>query len=60
MPPKENKTADKKAYQAEYRKNHPKSKEEQNKYMKKYIFLHANYIIMHYIKITEMYLFVLT
>ena len=37
MPPKENKTADKKAYQAEYRKNHPKSKEEQNEYMKKYI-----------------------
>ena len=37
MPPKENKTADKKAYQAQYRKDHPKSKEQQNEYMKKYI-----------------------
>ena len=34
---KEKKTADKKAYAAEYRKNHPKSKEEQKSYMKKYI-----------------------
>jgi hypothetical protein len=37
MHPKENKTADKKAYQAEYRKTHPKNKEEQASYMKKYI-----------------------
>lgn len=37
MPPKENKTADKKAYQSQYRKDHPKSKEEQKEYMKKYI-----------------------
>ena len=37
MPPKENKTADKKAYAAEYRKNHPKNKEDQNAYMKTYI-----------------------
>jgi len=37
MPPKEKKTADKKAYQAEYRKTHPKNKEEQASYMKKYI-----------------------
>jgi colicin import membrane protein len=37
MPPKENKTADKKAYQAEYRRTHPKSKEDQNEYMKTYI-----------------------
>ena len=37
MPPKENKTADKKAYQAQYRKDHPKSKEDQKTYMKKYI-----------------------
>lgn len=37
MPPKEKKTADKKAYQAQYRKDHPKSKEDQKKYMKKYI-----------------------
>lgn len=37
MPPKENKTADKKAYQAEYRRTHPKSKEDQNQYMKTYI-----------------------
>jgi hypothetical protein len=37
MPPKENKTADKKAYAAEYRRTHPKNKEEQNAYMKTYI-----------------------
>lgn len=33
----EKKTADKKAYAAEYRKTHPKSKEDQREYMKKYI-----------------------
>ena len=33
----EKKTADKKAYAAEYRKTHPKSKEEQKEYMKGYI-----------------------
>lgn len=37
MPPKENKTADKKAYQAQYRKDHPKSKEDQKDYMRTYI-----------------------
>lgn len=37
MPPKENKTADKKAYQAKYRKEHPKSKEDQSEYMRTYI-----------------------
>tara|TARA_R110000868_G_scaffold152410_2_gene377115 strand:+ start:1406 stop:2329 length:924 start_codon:yes stop_codon:yes gene_type:complete len=37
MPPKEKKTADKKAYQAQYRKDHPKSKEEQKEYMRTYI-----------------------
>jgi hypothetical protein len=37
MPPKENKTADKKAYQAEYRRTHPKSKEDQKDYMRTYI-----------------------
>lgn len=33
----EKKTADKKAYAAEYRKTHPKTKEEQKEYMKGYI-----------------------
>ena len=33
----EKKTADKKAYAAEYRKAHPKTKEEQKEYMKGYI-----------------------
>jgi hypothetical protein len=37
MPPKENKTADKKAYQAQYRKDHPKSKEDQKEFMRGYI-----------------------
>jgi hypothetical protein len=37
MPEKEKKTADMKEYQKNYRKEHPKTKEEQNTYMKKYI-----------------------
>ena len=37
MPPKEKKTADKKAYQAQYRKDHPKSKEDQKEFMRGYI-----------------------
>lgn len=37
MPEKEKKTADMKKYQKQYRLENPKSKEEQNTYMKKYI-----------------------
>ncbi len=37
MPKKENKTADMKKYQQKYREEHPKSKESQSEYMKKYI-----------------------
>ena len=37
MPEKEKKTADMKKYQKQYRLENPKSKEEQNNYMKKYI-----------------------
>lgn len=37
MPPKENKTADKKAYQAKYKKENPVNKEDQKEYMRSYI-----------------------
>lgn len=37
MPKEEKKTADMKEYQKKYRKENPKSKEDQNDYMKKYI-----------------------